>query len=96
VVRVLAEHRHRCAAIDHGHQQLHVDQQLDWSSLQPTSGNHGHFGYPSTYVYWWTEHAWRDRLHEPDDYDNHNDDPANDNSNNFAARTSGFTADGDR
>ncbi len=91
VVRVLADHRHRCSAIDHGDQQLHIDQQLNWSSLQPTSGNHGHFGHPSTYVYWWTEHAWRDRLHEPDHDDNG---PANDHSNNFAARTSGSTESG--
>ena len=72
VVPVLADHRHRCSAIDHGDQQLHIDQQLNWSSLQPTSGKHGHFGHPSTYLHWWTEHAWRDRLHEPD----HDDAPA--------------------
>ena len=93
--RVLADHRHRCSAIDHGDQQLHIDQQLNWSSLQPTSGKHGRFGHPSTYLHWWTEHAWRDRLHEPDHDDasaDHDDDGSTDHDDDGTERRSGVAA----
>ena len=67
--RLLTNDHHRHHSIEHDHQQLHVDQQLDWSSFQSASGNHRYFGQPYTELYGgWTEYARRDGVHN-DDYE---------------------------
>jgi hypothetical protein len=47
VDQFLTDDNHRRQPIEHDHQQLHVDQQLDWSSVQSSSRNDGHLGHSS-------------------------------------------------
>ena len=53
------------------------------------AGSTGASDTPSTYLHWWTEHAWRDRLHESDHDDasaDHDDDGSTDHDDGTGFR----------